>query len=854
MKKIEKNLDIIYEKYKNKIVVNIYSDIAKDEVIHHINKTNNNDTLNFISNIFSYLEFLIINLHNYIIYSFPSILLKLYRIQYILLITTLFFSFVGTFENNSYISTNLIISAYFPKTSSIVYFKSEDLKEMKNNIKKEKKNQKPKKKEEVSEKKLDEKINSMNEDIKNYIHTSGHTKSTYINYEQKENIETTGNNSSEGEGEIYLFFIIPIKSFTFSIISLSSLILFLKTEFLLRLSRLFIFNLACIFAVDNAIKYLYDNSYFFASSFLLILLLYLFKNLIDSIYVLLKFRREDFEIFSSDLMAKNQRQFILKFVILNILLIIATYFSFVLYNLAMNYFIFYLCLLTLISFLCNCLEDLAPEELKPLKNILMFCCGLINLVISKLLNSSYFSNTIFEINSEEDNESEDNDLNNISIIFISELFTFFCFDYLKEFIDEHTKSFYFHKKFMKVDYIMIFFLACSIIICIYSVEGDEINCFLLAIYSCKLLMHYFIGIFKIKYIRILNGIISTLFIFTHLYFSTNIEDIFSKFIPFNKLKIKLFQNLFDLLIISMVSYYELDTHLYLYFSEKSLNNDELKELPEAQVNKILEFTSDNSFKNLKIQIIHENYNKFRIVNIITIFFDIILNYFNICIIAFFFLKNEINIFINIIYYVLIILFLLPKYFILNNLRNSKEFNYSFFISFYFSLRLITIPFSTSKLLYISFEISAMILIINYSISIHRNTTMDIVIITYLFCNYTKINRFFVCLDIITLYISPKVQNYLIDIKKKYFKKNSKMNHDEENEFKNKLIVYAFFTVFILLIIQIYIFQNLEKMVKLLENISIRMEFDNETNYYYETTFVYYIINQINYFFKINLIK
>ena len=52
-----------------------------------------------------------------------------------------------------------------------------------------------KKKEEVSEKKLDEKINSMNEDIKNYIHTSGHTKSTYINYEQKENIETTGNNS-----------------------------------------------------------------------------------------------------------------------------------------------------------------------------------------------------------------------------------------------------------------------------------------------------------------------------------------------------------------------------------------------------------------------------------------------------------------------------------------------------------------------------------------------------------------------------------------------------------------------------------------------------------------------------------
>ena len=98
--------------------------------------------------------------------------------------------------------------------------------------------------------------------------------------------------------------------------------------------------------------------------------------------------------------------------------------------------------------------------------------------------------------------------------------------------------------------------------------------------------------------------------------------------------------------------------------------------------------------------------------------------------------------------------------------------------------------------------------------------MDIVIITYLFCNYTKINRFFVCLDIITLYISPKIQNYLIDIKKKYFTKNSKMNHDEENEFKNKLIVYAFFTVFILLIIQIYIFSLMNIYLK--EQLHLRL--------------------------------
>ena len=275
MKKIDSNLDIIYENRKNKIVVNIYSDIKDVETIYHLNdisNKNNNDTLNFISSVFSFLEYVIFNFHNYFIYSFPSILIKLYRYQYMLLITSLLFSFVCAFENNSYISTNLIVSAYFPKTSNIIYFnpnsyiyikelifitkvKADDIKNVPNKNDKDKNNQKQQKKiNKVNEKKFYDKINHMNEDMKNYIHISGY-KSTYISYENKECIEARGNSSLKNE--IYLFFIIPMKSFTFSVIAISSLILFIKTEILSKLSHLFIFNLACIFAVDNAIKYLY---------------------------------------------------------------------------------------------------------------------------------------------------------------------------------------------------------------------------------------------------------------------------------------------------------------------------------------------------------------------------------------------------------------------------------------------------------------------------------------------------------------------------------------------------------------------------------------------------------------------
>ena len=61
-------------------------------------------------------------------------------------------------------------------------------------------------------------------------------------------------------------------------------------------------------------------------------------------------------------------------------------------------------------------------------------------------------------------------------------------------------------------------------------------------------------------------------------------------------------------------------------------------------------------------------------------------------------KYDTNILIDILYISLILLFLSSKYLVLNNIQNAKEFSYIIFISFYLSLRLITIPFSRSKIL------------------------------------------------------------------------------------------------------------------------------------------------------------
>ena len=833
MKNIETNLDIIYEKSKNKIVVNIYSDIKSNENIYRSNisnnKNNNNDTLNFISKVLSFIEFIVDKLYNYLLYYSPSFILKLYRIQYILLISLLLFSFIHCFENNSNISTKLILSAYFPKVKKVIYFNNKELDEFQNTIQEKEKFRK-----DINDKSAE------NEIIENEINDS--------------------NNDEAINEEIYLFFIIPIKSFTLSIISISFLILLLKLEIFSKLCDLFIFNLICVFLVDNTIKVLYNNKYFFASSLMVVLILYFLKNLIDSIYILLKFNREDFEIFSNNLMAKNKKQFWLKFIILCLLVLSASYFAFIKYDLIINYVIFYLCLLTLISFLCNSIEPTSPPELKPLKNILISSFGLIHLIFFQILKSYYISNSLFYFNSEEEIESLDSDEKNIYLnpfYFISNLFSFYFIDFIRIFIEQYRYNFNFHKKWNKLDYIMILYFLSSIGVCFYSIITIEIDGFIISVYTTKLIMIYFITIFKIKYVRILNNILFIFFIFTYLNFSAKKNIYYRKLYPINKLKSEFFQNLFDFLIILLITYNEFYLWFNLYYSKKNLSNDEIKDLPDDQINKILEYTSNierQRIKNFKIQIIANNHNEFKLKNAIIIICDIALNNLTITILSFIYQKSEQNIFINILYFSLIVLFLFSKYFIIEDTRNIKEFIYIFFTSFYLSLRLIIIPFSTSKLLYFVFEISIIILMINYSANAHRNKIMDLVIIICLLFNYSKINIFFFSLDIIALIATPRIKNYIDMIIKKYFTKNSKISSYEENEFKYKLSLLLFIFIFLLLIVQIYIFQNIEQFFGLTDSISAKLEFEEEFYDYYKSTINYFIINQINNFFKINLLK
>ena len=820
MRKNKTNYDEDYENHKNKIVFNIFSDIINEEFISLSNDNidkNNNDTLNFIAKVFIFLESNIFSLYKYILNYIPSFQRTFYKIQYIFIIFTLLFSFAYSYEDNSNISTGLIISAYFRGCSRLTYVKYDTIGSAQNKIKEEgnyknikykitKNNIKSK------NKNIDCENRYISEDLKSLMSSSANTKNTYVNYEK--NI----NNRLIDKDNFYSFFIISIKTLIFSFISFMILYFFIKVTYSSKIRSSFIFNTFCLFIIYNLTNGLYENDYFLASTFMFILLIYLFKCLIDSIYLFLKYKKKDFEIFSMNLTAVNKHQFLLKVILLTLATIISGFMSISIYKLCLNYILFYLCLLTLMVFLCNCLEPFSPPYLKPIKNILMFIVGLINFIICKFYVTKNSANSVFDINSGDmiiiEKEEEEYIIYESSLYFVSDLFSLFCFDYLREYIEfKYEDNFNFHKKLTKLDFIIILFFLSSFFIGIAGIIKNEYVCFILSIYIAKISIGYFTKKFNTKISRLINHSVIIFFIFVHLKISSKRDIFLINFFSFTKLSSKLLSHIFSFVNLLILIYFVYKTYYILYYSKENLSKDELKELPEEQVNKILEFTSNISkqkLKNLKIQIIHDN-KKYKMNNIFYVSNDLCLNHFEICIIFIILKDSENNWFIKILYFVIVLIFNSIKLFVVNEIKNNVEYLSNYFICFIFTLRLLSLSLPISRLLHFLCQIHLFVLVSVYSIDKKKNKFITIIIAFHLLFGLSKINSFFLAIDLIALIISPHSKEF-------FSRKNNELK-DKKEKFEEILkkcnisLIFALF-IFTLFALQLFGLYNYNKTLNL----------------------------------------
>ena len=807
--------------------------------IFYIFKKTINATDSFFNLLFSTILFCIKALFTKKKYIFPRMCF------YSIFVMVLF-----SFSQSQYVPIDLIINAYFNKSQIIHISYDNIIKSNKNNFDNAYKKSKA----------YDKKIK--------YIDPNGNCNE--YNY-----YDINNNNYNDGyiliqNNDFYLFNFIPLITSLITFISFFFLYITIKITYYSKISNSFMINIIGLYLNYKIVSYLYSSSFYIASGFIFILFLYFYKCSIDSLYCIFKFNRNDFEIYSIRLCADNIRQFWLKFTILFFGTLLSGFLSMNYFKLFFNYIAFYLCLFTLIIFLCNCLEKNYLVEYKYSKSILIFILGNVNFAVNKLLRKKYY-----EENDIEPNKINDNIPNVNSFYFISDLFSLFCFDYIDDYI-EYKYQYYLSKKkkikkiFNLNDFVFILLFVVFLIISIYGIIFKEYISYFIALILAKKFNKYFPSIFNYSIGRIFNHFMVLIFIFEQYEISTTGDEYIintminlilgrdNAILLFKFIGLLFF--LINLVNSNYLYYYSDDCHQNLYRYFKTFN--EFRNISDILENNTFENDNDNDndetnsddedFLNLNIDEITNLYRKKYKIKIIAnntsyikikrnlFAIDFSLCYFDMILTTVFAVYYEYNVFLKILYIIIICFLLSRKFFLLNEIKGNVFYFIYYVISFIFSSRLIFFTCIDSFYFTIIMHLNMFSLLTYYCFSNRRNLFVTIFIILHLFIAYYQKLFTFLLFNLVFLILTLIFMNFR-DKEKYRIEK-----YDEQNSKLSLIFLLSLMTFFL---IQLYGINNLlyliqsgyDYLMNLMDKISLMLSSKNNGDI---RLIEYYIITDI----------
>ena len=705
----------IFENESNEKSINdkeTFQDIYKNETFF---LSNNNDVFNFLDSLLTFFNLFIFSLYDLFISFTKNIKEFFYQIEIIFLTVIFTFGFVYSFDNesNSNISTNLIISAYFSK--------------------------------------------------KNYTRiTCGKI------------IEVKRNDISfEKENNEKMNIFLSLDKILISIICFLFAFLIIKLTINSRFKNFVIFNSLGFYISFNLVQYLYKNKYYFSSSFMFILLIYFDKNLLDSIFIKLRFQRKDFEIFSRNLISFSIAEFILKFLSLLNITFFSCFLSITRYNFFLNYFINYLCILALLSFIGNCFEQFAPLYLKPFKNIIIFIVGVLNIFSSKMFKKIIFKeNTISYF---------------YSLYLINDIFSAYCINFINGYIEYQFKyyldvnsmnnTFIANNYFILGKYTTWFsFIIISLSISYLGIFSQEYFLFLISLYITKRFILYFSQLYNINFSRILNNIIILNFL-NYIPILERLKDVY--FLSFlknltnldNKIIIFSLEFIFLLLLI----YYIITTNFVLYIGRDDIQTKSI-------TNKISKF-----------------------FNIILLLMEIIIHFLIMRLLINLYKYKEQKMIINgLILFCVIIYHLLKIPSIIELKKNNGEnINYNFYIFIWVIISLVLIELSGPEisLIYLVNHVNLIFFINFFILNDKNNNIFKIIVIFFLLIDYYRLHSCLFIIDAIAIIIYPIIKDLRNQKNEKNYNKNERyrINLESIKAYNRLTFSFALFLLFFSLI-------------------------------------------------------
>ena len=706
-------------KYFEKIFENELNEkeINNEESLNDKNKNdiysfnNNNDAFNFLFSMFSYFNLFIYSLYDCVISfsEFSKYLLYQVEISFFTIIFILGLVLSFDTNTNSNIPTNLIISAYFYK--------------------------------------------------KNY---------TRITYEQIVENEKKGITIiKENEEDINIF---TFDKILISCLCFFGVFLIIKLTINSRIKNFICINSIGMYASFKLVTYLYKDKNYFGSSIIFVLLIYFDKNLLDSIFIKIRFQRNDFEIFSRNLISYSITQFILKFLSLLNITCFSLFFSIYHYNFWLNYFINYLCILGSLSFIGNCLEQFAPFNLRPFKNIIIFIVGTFNILFSKLLFKRIISK-----------EKISTDF--YSLYLINDLFSAYCINFINNYIEYQYKyvldisninnnNFANSHCILGKNLFWFSFIIISVSISYLGIFKQEFILFIISLYTTKKYIIQFRQMYNIRISRSLNNLIIFNF-FSYILILPKINDFYFLYIVkhITNLDDKILNFSFEFIYLLILIYYIITTNFILYIGYDGL---------QSGYNK-------------------ENTSKF--FNIILMITEISIQFMIMCLIITIYKYYEKNKIINVLNSFCIVIYHLIKIASIDELKrnNEENINYNFYIFLWVIISLILIELSGPEisLIYIINHINLIFFINFYILNDKNNNIFKIIVIFFLLVDYYRLHSSLFIIDAIAIIIYPIIKNLKNTKKDKYYNYNERYRINIESIKAYNKLTFSF-ALFLLL--------------------------------------------------------
>ena len=740
----DKNLK---EKYKKLIL--------KSKKRKHFSIKDNNDTIDIFFSFISYIEHLISSFYNSFKYYIHLLNLFSFRYHFLLLLIFMLFTFAFTLDNNSEISTNLIISAYFPKKhiTRITYdmllqkeknglninnVEYDDLTKSNNDNKKGisddyitcdrcNNNVKDNK---IKQKNINKNIKKEDSSLKNMLSKVK---------KQKYNLPNWSAIISHNNLNNFLFYNQTFKSTIMIIFSFFYFYFYIKYTIYSSIKDSFIFNIFFIVITFNILYYSYQSGFYFSSNFFFAILIYNNKCLIESVYIMLSYKRKDFEIFSTSLIAFNLFQFTLKFIVLLNLTAFSGILSIFFFRTWFNFVLFYICFFTLFVFISNCFEpETSLSAFKPIKNLIIFFLGLFNLIFSKLFSHFIFKKICLILNLNSEMFYKDDQID--SLYFISDLFSLFCLGYIRGYIEFQIETILLIDQFFKdtdekrlikdldnsekFKMFPLLFLVCLLLWYLEFYKKEKIILFM-SIYLNKILISYYSNLYDIQYHKLLYYSFCFLFIFNNIEFSYCEENIYlnNLLISVTGLDKDIIKNVIKIFISIIVYYYiiTVNFNIIVVSSEKFRDDMEIRRLPNCFDNN-LKIHSNNEKDDSEISYVL--YDSF------CIFMDIITNYFFICLLIAIYQYYEESIIIKIIILYSILQLCITRTLYLRDQTKVFDYYFSNYLWVWLSLRLISLCINEFSFILAIAHLNLIIFLYFFKVGKKNNFGLNIVLMIF----------------------------------------------------------------------------------------------------------------------------